>query len=78
MKIIAAFSLLSLFITLTGCMTASQHKNEVQDNTSDRVTVGTVQREVNVGMSGADVLQILGSPNIVSTDEERREVQRKV
>jgi len=74
MKIIAAFSLLSLFITLTGCMTASQHKNEVQDNTSDRVTVGTVQREVNVGMSGADVLQILGSPNIVSTDEERREV----
>jgi outer membrane protein assembly factor BamE (lipoprotein component of BamABCDE complex) len=74
MKIIAAFSLLSLLITLTGCMTASQHKNEVQDNTSDRVTVGTVQREVNVGMSGADVLQILGSPNIVSTDEERREV----
>lgn len=74
MKIIAAFSLLSLLITLTGCMTASQHKNEVQDNTPDRVTVGTVQREVNVGMSGADVLQILGSPNIVSTDEERREV----
>lgn len=74
MKTIAAFSLLSLLITLTGCMTASQHKNEVQDNTSDRVTVGTVQREVKVGMSGADVLQILGSPNIVSTDEERREV----
>jgi outer membrane protein assembly factor BamE (lipoprotein component of BamABCDE complex) len=40
----------------------------------DRVTVGTVQREIKVGQSGADVIQILGSPNIVTTDEKRREV----
>jgi outer membrane protein assembly factor BamE (lipoprotein component of BamABCDE complex) len=38
------------------------------------MTVGNVQREVKVGMSGADVAAILGSPNIVSTDSERREV----
>jgi len=38
------------------------------------LTVGVVQREIKIGMSGADVAQSLGSPNIVSTDSERREV----
>jgi outer membrane protein assembly factor BamE (lipoprotein component of BamABCDE complex) len=38
------------------------------------MTVGTVQREVRVGMSGAEVAQVLGSPNVVTTDERRREV----
>lgn len=38
------------------------------------LTVGTVQREIRVGMSGADVAQVLGSPNIVSTDGSRNEV----
>lgn len=42
---------------------------------SDRnLTVGTVQKEIRVGMSGAEVAEVLGSPNIVSTDEERNEV----
>jgi len=40
----------------------------------DRMTIGKVQKEIRVGMNGADVAQALGSPNIVSTDEERREV----
>jgi outer membrane protein assembly factor BamE (lipoprotein component of BamABCDE complex) len=38
------------------------------------VSVGRVQKEIRVGMSGAEVAQVLGSPNIVTTDEERREV----
>lgn len=59
---------------LTGCKTATEHRAEVEDSSTDRVTVGNVQREVKVGMSGADVATILGSPNIVSTDSERREV----
>ena len=40
----------------------------------DKVTVGKVQGEIKVGMDAASVAQILGSPNIVTTDEERREV----
>ena len=40
----------------------------------DRVTVGTAQKEIRIGMSGADVLTTLGSPNLVSTDAERLEV----
>jgi hypothetical protein len=39
----------------------------------DRLTVGKVQGEIKVGQSGAEVLQILGSPNIITTDEKRRE-----
>ena len=41
---------------------------------SQNLTVGKVQGEIRVGMSAADVAQILGSPNIVTTDEKRREV----
>ena len=37
------------------------------------LTVGTVQREIRIGMSGADVAQGLGSPNIITTDDQRRE-----
>jgi outer membrane protein assembly factor BamE (lipoprotein component of BamABCDE complex) len=55
-------------------MTASQHRAEVEAADGERLTVGTVQKEIRVGMSGAEVAAALGSPNIVSTDEERREV----
>ena len=64
-----------LWVTsLTGCQSAASHRADVQDDSADRLTVGSVQREIRVGMSGADVAQVLGSPNIVSSDEERREV----
>ena len=63
-----------LVLLLSACMTAPQHREAVQDTSSDRVTVGNVQREIKLGMSGADVAKALGSPNIVTTDDERREV----
>jgi len=59
---------------ISGCMSASEHRADVANPTADRVTVGAVQKEIRVGMSGAEVAQVLGSPNIVSTDELRREV----
>jgi outer membrane protein assembly factor BamE (lipoprotein component of BamABCDE complex) len=37
-------------------------------------TVGVVQKQIRVGMSGAEVAEVLGSPNVVTTDEKRREV----
>ena len=61
-------------LPLTGCMTAAQHRAAVQDEGSERLTVGTVQRKIRVGMPGSDVAGVLGSPNIVTTDEKRREV----
>jgi outer membrane protein assembly factor BamE (lipoprotein component of BamABCDE complex) len=57
-----------------GCMSAAQHRQDVRDETGDRLTVGKVQREIRVGMTSAQVVEILGSPNMLTTDEKRREV----
>ena len=59
---------------ICGCASAARHRHLTQDDGGDRITVGKVQREIKIGMSSAQVVEILGSPNIVSTDEERREV----
>ena len=40
----------------------------------EKLTVGVVQRTIKIGMSSAAVVEALGSPNIVSSDSERREV----
>jgi outer membrane protein assembly factor BamE (lipoprotein component of BamABCDE complex) len=40
----------------------------------DRLTVGKVQGEIKVGMPASQVAELLGSPNIVTTDDKRREV----
>ncbi|HOD50658.1 MAG TPA: hypothetical protein PLJ71_11015 [Candidatus Hydrogenedentes bacterium] len=72
--------LLSLFLGVAvasshiGCATAQSHRADVTDDTGQRLTVGTVQKEIREGMSQAQVAEVLGSPNIVSTDENRREV----
>lgn len=57
-----------------GC-TAQYHAAQVRGaQEGDALTVGRVQQEIRVGMSGAEVAAVLGSPNIVTTDEQRREV----
>jgi len=58
----------------SACSTATQHRADVQDDATDRITVGVVQKEIRIGMSGADVVGVIGSPNIVSTDSDRNEV----
>jgi outer membrane protein assembly factor BamE (lipoprotein component of BamABCDE complex) len=64
-----------LCVCLGGCVPAYQHSADVQQGIQgDKLTVGTVQREIRRGMTGADVAQVLGSPNIVTTEEEGREV----
>ncbi len=69
-----ATATLLMALSVTGCQTAGDHRRAVQDDSGDRLTVGKVQREIRVGMTNADVVSVLGSPNMVSTDEERREV----
>jgi len=59
---------------LAGCSTASSHLNSVKSDAADKITVGKVQREIRIGMPSAQVIEVLGSPNIVSTDENRLEV----
>lgn len=59
-------------VALAAC-TATRHVEDVRAEDADRMTVGTVQKEIKIGMSGAEVATVLGSPNIVTTDSERRE-----
>jgi len=55
---------------LVGCMTAAQHQQNLPSTQERETTVGIVQREIRVGMSGAQVAEALGSPNIVTQDSE--------
>jgi outer membrane protein assembly factor BamE (lipoprotein component of BamABCDE complex) len=61
---------LCLSVTAAGCG-GGGGKAEIQE---DRLTVGKVQGEIKVGMAASQVAELLGSPNIVTTDEKRREV----
>ncbi len=59
---------------LTAGCSATHHAADVREaDDIDRITVGTVQKEIVIGMSAADVAAVLGSPNIVTTEEERQE-----
>lgn len=69
-KIISLVCLLSCVLFMSSC--ASTHKKSAQGNT-DNISVGKVQREIKIGMSSAEVVEVLGSPNIVTTDDQRRE-----
>lgn len=68
MKSLWSMLCLGLFIVAAGC---GGNKAEIKE---DRLTVGKVQGEIKVGMSAAQVAELLGSPNIVTTDDKRREV----
>lgn len=59
-----------VLISLSGCMTAAQHAKQLSSESDREITVGIVQKEIKKGMSQVDVIEALGSPNIVSKDKE--------
>jgi outer membrane protein assembly factor BamE (lipoprotein component of BamABCDE complex) len=63
-------SVLVLSIALGACM--SQRVPDTGEG--DKFTLGKVQREIRIGMPSAQVAEVLGSPNIVTTDDKRNEV----
>ncbi len=65
---------IAAILPLTGCMSAHQHYQQTHGAQERQMTVGIVQKEIKKGMSAADVAEVLGSPNIVTTDSEGREV----
>jgi outer membrane protein assembly factor BamE (lipoprotein component of BamABCDE complex) len=56
-------------LSLAGC--APMQPAQIED---ERITVGTVQGEIKIGLDAASVAAALGSPNIITTDDQRREV----
>ncbi|TLD84491.1 outer membrane protein assembly factor BamE [Helicobacter sp. MIT 11-5569] len=67
MKSLLGFCLFGLFI-LSGCSSLYNPQSD------EKISVAKAQKEIKVGMSSAEVVEVLGSPNIISTDEQRREV----
>jgi outer membrane protein assembly factor BamE (lipoprotein component of BamABCDE complex) len=69
-----SFSLALCVVALFGLLATTSCKHPKPPASSPQnLTVGKVQGEINVGMSAAAVAEILGSPNIITTDEKRRE-----
>ena len=74
MKALQILVVTAIAALLTAGCSATHHAADVREaDDIDRVTVGTVQKEIVIGMSAADVAAVLGSPNIVTTEEERQE-----
>lgn len=71
----AALMAAGLLLTALGGCEATYHNAQIQaTREGGGLTTGTVQRELKVGMTNANVAEVLGSPNIVSTDDQGREV----
>lgn len=67
LKNIASAAALSVLPLVISCSTTDYSLQE------EKMTVAKAQREIKVGMSSAQVVEVLGSPNMVTTDTEQRE-----
>lgn len=68
MKLISCLSIICALFVCASC--ASNYSSPVRE---EQLTVAKAQREIKIGMSSAEVVEALGSPNMVTTDSERRE-----
>ena len=64
-----AVAFVAFLVVAPGC----SHTRGLHSTKERNMTVGLVQKEIRVGMSGADVAAALGSPNIVTRDNQGRE-----
>lgn len=55
-----------------GCRSAQDNVRDLRSTQEREITAGVVQKEIRKGMSGAEVAEALGSPNIVTRDEKER------
>ncbi len=71
---VRGFIILTMILPLISCMSAHQHYQQTHGARERQMTIGIVQKEIRKSMSAAEVVEVLGSPNIVTTDGEGREV----
>lgn len=63
-----------LIISLApGCRTVQDNQRDLSSTRERELTAGIVKKEIRKGMSGAQVAELLGSPNITTLDENSRE-----
>jgi outer membrane protein assembly factor BamE (lipoprotein component of BamABCDE complex) len=68
-------ALATIAAALGGCQSAAEHAAAVRqaEDPSSRLTLGTVQRQIRIGMTNSEVAEALGAPNMVTSDDQRRE-----
>jgi outer membrane protein assembly factor BamE (lipoprotein component of BamABCDE complex) len=60
-------------LTTSSCTSAMDHRSAVGMAPADQFTLGAVQREIRPGMSQTEVAESLGSPNMVTRDNDGNE-----
>lgn len=58
-----------LACSLVACSSAGKHAASLHSVKEREMTVGLVQKEVREGMSQGELAEVLGSPNIVTKDQ---------
>ena len=65
---------ISLAVVLSLASACTSTKNSAPSiAAAENITIGTVQRSIYVGMSSADVVSVLGSPNMVTKNDTGNE-----
>ncbi len=59
--------------TLSGCINAGRHHEDLASTRERELTLGTVQRSIREGMPQSEVVTALGSPNLVTRDQDGTE-----
>jgi hypothetical protein len=72
----ATISLALACVQVTGCMSAADHAAALHSSRDRDLTVGLVQKDIRYGMSQSDVAASLGSPNIVTREDNGNEASR--
>ncbi len=62
--------LLAICLATTPLLTACTTGDPIHE---EQMTVAKAQREIKIGMTSSEVIEVLGSPNMVTTDDKRRE-----
>jgi len=70
LKKILQFNLVIIFIFASGCATLQKTDNNLKEK---NLTVGLVQKEIHKGMSQTEIIEALGSPNILTKDQDDKE-----
>ena len=55
-------------LLLVGCTTSNKNVND------NKITIGIIQKNIKIGMSSSEVLELLGSPNIITKDKSDEEM----
>jgi outer membrane protein assembly factor BamE (lipoprotein component of BamABCDE complex) len=72
-KFVAITAALVVVSISPACRTVENDRRDLSSTRERELTAGIVKKEIKKGMSGAQVAELLGSPNITTLDENNRE-----